>query len=53
MLFQPPLLPPAQSLPPKHEKILRVGMTPLQRQYYRWILTRNFKELNKARIQVF
>lgn len=37
-----------QSLPPKHEKILRVGMTPLQRQYYRWILTRNFKELNKV-----
>lgn len=39
---------PAQSLPPKNERILRVGMTPLQRQYYRWILTRNFKELNKA-----
>ncbi|PRW57711.1 CHROMATIN REMODELING 5 isoform A [Chlorella sorokiniana] len=37
-----------KSLPPKHEKILRVGMTPLQRQYYRWILTRNFKELNKG-----
>lgn len=40
--------PLVQSLPPKHEKILRVGMTPLQRQYYRWILTRNFKELNKV-----
>lgn len=39
---------PPQSLPPKNEHILRVGMTPLQRQYYRWILTRNFKELNKA-----
>ena len=40
--------PPPQSLPPKNERILRVGMTPLQRQYYRWILTRNFKELNKV-----
>lgn len=37
-----------QSLPPKNEHILRVGMTPLQRQYYRWILSRNFKELNKV-----
>ncbi|PSC73016.1 CHROMATIN REMODELING 5 [Micractinium conductrix] len=37
-----------KSLPPKNERILRVGMTPLQRQYYRWILTRNFKELNKG-----
>lgn len=40
--------PHPQSLPPKNEHILRVGMTPLQRQYYRWILTRNFKELNKV-----
>jgi hypothetical protein len=23
-------------------------MTPLQRQYYKWILSRNFKELNKV-----
>ena len=37
-----------KSLPPKNERILRVPMTPLQRQYYRWILTRNFKELNKS-----
>ena len=32
-----------KSLPPKNERILRVDMTPLQRQYYKWILTRNFK----------
>jgi chromodomain-helicase-DNA-binding protein 1 len=37
-----------RSLPPKTERILRVGMSPLQRQYYKWILTRNFKELNKG-----
>lgn len=39
-----------KSLPPKNERILRVPMTPLQRQYYRWILTRNFKELNKVSV---
>ena len=43
----PPALP--QSLPPKNERILRVGMTPLQAQYYQWILKKNFKELNKVR----
>jgi chromodomain-helicase-DNA-binding protein 1 len=32
-----------KSLPPKNERILRVDMTPLQRQYYKWVLTRNFK----------
>jgi chromodomain-helicase-DNA-binding protein 1 len=37
-----------RSLPPKSERVLRVGMTPLQKQYYRWILTRNFRELNKV-----
>jgi chromodomain-helicase-DNA-binding protein 1 len=37
-----------KSLPPKNERILRVPMTPLQKQYYKWILTRNFKELNKS-----
>ncbi len=39
-----------KSLPPKNERILRVEMTPLQRQYYKWILSRNFKELNKGEI---
>ncbi|KAF8073052.1 CHR5 [Scenedesmus sp. PABB004] len=37
-----------RSLPPKNERVLRVEMTPLQRQYYKWILGRNFKELNKG-----
>ncbi len=37
-----------RSLPPKNERILRVAMSPLQKQYYKWILTRNFKELNKV-----
>ncbi|EIE23598.1 hypothetical protein COCSUDRAFT_47361 [Coccomyxa subellipsoidea C-169] len=37
-----------KSLPPKNERILRVAMSPLQKQYYKWILTRNFKELNKG-----
>lgn len=37
-----------KSLPPKNERILRVGMTPLQKQYYKWILSRNFKELNRG-----
>jgi chromodomain-helicase-DNA-binding protein 1 len=37
-----------KSLPPKNERILRLEMTPLQRQYYKWILQRNFKELNKG-----
>ncbi len=38
-----------KSLPPKNERILRVDMTPLQKQFYKWILGRNFQELNKAR----
>lgn len=37
-----------KSLPPKNERILRVDMTPLQKQYYKWLITRNFKELNKG-----
>lgn len=37
-----------RSLPPKSERILRVEMSPLQRRYYKWILSRNFKELNKG-----
>ncbi len=41
-----------RSLPPKNERILRVDMTPLQKQYYKWILTRNFKELNKGGCRV-
>lgn len=37
-----------KSLPPKNERILRVDMTPLQKQFYKWILGRNFQELNKV-----
>ncbi|XP_058199192.1 protein CHROMATIN REMODELING 5 isoform X3 [Rhododendron vialii] len=37
-----------KSLPPKIERILRVEMSPLQKQYYKWILERNFNDLNKG-----
>ncbi|KAI3461152.1 hypothetical protein Pfo_017815 [Paulownia fortunei] len=37
-----------KSLPPKIERILRVEMSPLQKQYYKWILERNFRDLNKG-----
>ena len=38
-----------KSLPGKTEQILRVDMTSQQKQYYRWILTRNFKALSKEK----
>uniref|UniRef100_S4RGA5 Helicase, lymphoid specific n=1 Tax=Petromyzon marinus TaxID=7757 RepID=S4RGA5_PETMA len=37
-----------RSLPAKVEQILRVEMTPQQKHYYKWILTRNFKALSKG-----
>ncbi|KAL2653867.1 hypothetical protein R1flu_021995 [Riccia fluitans] len=37
-----------KSLPPKIERILRVEMSPLQKRYYKWILERNFQDLNKG-----
>ncbi|XP_022985556.1 protein CHROMATIN REMODELING 5-like isoform X2 [Cucurbita maxima] len=37
-----------KSLPPKIERILRVEMSLLQKQYYKWILERNFHDLNKG-----
>ncbi|XWS28344.1 hypothetical protein CRYUN_Cryun25bG0060400 [Craigia yunnanensis] len=37
-----------KSLPPKIERILRVEMSPLQKQYYKWILEHNFHDLNKG-----
>lgn len=40
-----------KSLPGKTEQILRVDMTAKQKQYYRWILTRNFKALSKEKGQ--
>ncbi|GMR53197.1 hypothetical protein PMAYCL1PPCAC_23392 [Pristionchus mayeri] len=37
-----------KSLPPKTEQILRVDMTREQKQFYKWILTKNYKELSKG-----
>uniref|UniRef100_A0AC34GFY1 Chromodomain helicase DNA binding protein 1 n=1 Tax=Panagrolaimus sp. ES5 TaxID=591445 RepID=A0AC34GFY1_9BILA len=37
-----------KSLPAKVEQILRVDMTAQQKQYYKWILTRNYQELSKG-----
>merc|ERR1712013_640051 len=37
-----------KDLPAKVEKILRVVMTIKQKQYYKYILTRNYKELSKG-----
>lgn len=37
-----------KSLPAKVEQILRVEMTNVQRQYYKWILTKNFNALRKG-----
>ncbi|ESO89597.1 hypothetical protein LOTGIDRAFT_218699 [Lottia gigantea] len=37
-----------KSLPSKVEQILRVEMSSLQKQYYKWILTKNYKALNKG-----
>jgi SNF2 family DNA or RNA helicase len=36
-----------KSLPIKNERILTVEKTFIQKKYYKWILTKNFKELNK------
>lgn len=37
-----------KSLPAKVEQILRVEMTSLQKQYYKWILTKNYNALRKG-----
>ncbi|XP_076103177.1 chromodomain-helicase-DNA-binding protein 1-like isoform X1 [Mytilus galloprovincialis] len=37
-----------KSLPSKTEQILRVEMSSLQKQYYKWILTKNYKALSKG-----
>ncbi|KAK7484546.1 hypothetical protein BaRGS_00024178 [Batillaria attramentaria] len=37
-----------KSLPSKVEQILRVEMTSIQKQYYKWILTKNYKALSKG-----
>ncbi|KAI1296747.1 Chromodomain-helicase-DNA-binding protein 2 [Halotydeus destructor] len=37
-----------KSLPAKVEQILRVEMTQVQKQYYKWILTKNYQALAKG-----
>jgi SNF2 family DNA or RNA helicase len=37
-----------KSLPAKVEQILRVEMSKIQKQYYKWILTKNYKALTKG-----
>ncbi|KAG8189231.1 hypothetical protein JTE90_013761 [Oedothorax gibbosus] len=37
-----------KSLPAKVERILRVEMTAVQKQYYKWILTKNYPALRKG-----
>lgn len=37
-----------KSLPAKVEQILRVDMSSLQKQYYKWILTKNYTALRKG-----
>ncbi|XP_022239171.1 chromodomain-helicase-DNA-binding protein 1-like [Limulus polyphemus] len=37
-----------KSLPAKVEQILRVEMSSIQKQYYRWILTKNYRALSKG-----
>jgi chromodomain-helicase-DNA-binding protein 1 len=37
-----------KSMPSKSERILRVELAPSQQKLYRWILTKNYKELNKG-----
>ncbi|KAJ8923662.1 hypothetical protein NQ315_010242 [Exocentrus adspersus] len=37
-----------KSLPAKVEQILRVEMTSIQKQYYKWILTKNYNELRRG-----
>ncbi|ELU11024.1 hypothetical protein CAPTEDRAFT_167753 [Capitella teleta] len=37
-----------KSLPAKTEQILRVEMSNIQKQYYKWILTKNYKALSKG-----
>lgn len=35
-----------QNMPTKSEFIIRVELSPLQKKYYKYILTRNFEALN-------
>jgi len=37
-----------KSLPQKHEKILRVPPSPMQKKYCEWVIQKNFRELNRG-----
>jgi SNF2 family DNA or RNA helicase len=37
-----------KSLPNKIERILRVGLSDLQKKYYKWVLSKNYQELSKC-----
>eukprot|EP00767_Chilomastix_cuspidata_P003568 gnl/Chilomastix_cuspidata/369.p1 GENE.gnl/Chilomastix_cuspidata/369~~gnl/Chilomastix_cuspidata/369.p1 ORF type:complete len:2479 (+),score=1000.07 gnl/Chilomastix_cuspidata/369:1910-9346(+) len=37
-----------KDLPPKIERILRVGTSALQKRYYKWILSKNYEQLAKG-----
>eukprot|EP01052_Picozoa_sp_SAG31_P018144 SAG31_NODE_1272_length_9064_cov_5.201004_6_plen_416_part_00 len=37
-----------RSLPPKSYRILRVELSPMQKEFYKWIINRNFMELSKG-----
>ena len=37
-----------KSLPAKNERILLVDLAPMQRKFYRWIIAKNYRELNKG-----
>lgn len=41
-----------KSLPSKVEQILRVDMMTQQKQYYKWILTKNYEMLKKGKVVV-
>ena len=37
-----------KALPQKHEQILRVPPSPMQRQYCEWVIQKNFRQLNRG-----
>ena len=39
-----------KQLPPKKEQIVRVELSPLQKDWYRGILTKNFPNLSNGRV---
>ncbi|GIQ81479.1 hypothetical protein KIPB_003633 [Kipferlia bialata] len=37
-----------KGIPPKMERMLRVGLSPLQKEFYKYVLKRNYSELSKG-----